>query len=202
MSLRPDNADIRLLDKGKASGCLSKERIDRVHRNMTTLDRAKEILQNDVRKNSKWIALLGHSLPQHKSFSAYRLLSLSRISLEDISKHVKDVGHLLETPQLANRLKIDAEYSLYLEKQEACMAEINREAALIIPDDLDLFSLEGLSNECREILEQAKPGNLAAASRLPGMTPSALFVLLGAIKTSKFTKIVQSTIRIVASTLE
>ncbi|MDP6953111.1 MAG: tRNA uridine-5-carboxymethylaminomethyl(34) synthesis enzyme MnmG, partial [Alphaproteobacteria bacterium] len=69
-------------------------------------------------------------------------------------------------------------YAAYLARQAREIADFRRDAALAIPGDLDIDAIGGLSAEARQALAEARPGTLAAAARLPGLTPAALTALL------------------------
>lgn len=94
-------------------------------------------------------------------FSAYKMLGQSPVHIEDLARCIPEIKHLLETPTLAKRVEIEAEYFRYMQTQSNHMDEIRKEAMLHIPDSLDLSSLPGLSNECRDVLMQARPGNVS-----------------------------------------
>ena len=78
---------------------------------------------------------------------------------------------------VVEQLEIEARYASYLARQEADIAALRAEEALELPRDLDLAAIAGLSSEVRARLAEARPTTLAAAGRLPGMTPAALALL-------------------------
>jgi tRNA uridine 5-carboxymethylaminomethyl modification enzyme len=78
---------------------------------------------------------------------------------------------------VAEQVEIEARYAPYLGRVEAEIEAFRRDERLALPRDLDYRRLEGLSLELREKLEQARPATLAAASRVPGITPAALALL-------------------------
>ena len=83
------------------------------------------------------------------------------------------------TPALARQLENDGRYQAYLQRQEADVAALRRDQALQLPADLDYCRVACLSTEVRSKLEKARPATLAAAARVPGVTPAALTALLG-----------------------
>ena len=78
---------------------------------------------------------------------------------------------------IRERVSADASYAVYMARQAADIAAYQRDQAVTLPDSLDLASVIGLSNELRGKLEEARPATLAQASRIEGMTPTALTLL-------------------------
>ncbi len=78
---------------------------------------------------------------------------------------------------VAEQLEIEAHYATYLGRQVADIATFRAEESLLLPGDLDLDAIAGLSNEVRARLAESRPATLGAAARLPGMTPAALTIL-------------------------
>jgi tRNA uridine 5-carboxymethylaminomethyl modification enzyme len=90
---------------------------------------------------------------------------------------------LQETPEkIAKQLEIDSLYVHYLDRQDADIRAFRRDEALQIPNDLDFSNIPGLSNEAKVKLEEGRPATLGAASRISGITPAALTVLLAYVK--------------------
>jgi tRNA uridine 5-carboxymethylaminomethyl modification enzyme len=107
--------------------------------------------------------------------TAFELLSHPDISLVDLVRIWPELGAAPES--VAERVACDAIYAVYLDRQQADIDVYQRDRAIALPDDLDLDSLSGLSNELRAKLKSTRPGNLAQASRMEGMTPAALTLL-------------------------
>ena len=84
--------------------------------------------------------------------------------------------------EIAEQIEIDAKYAVYLERQNADVAAFRKDEDRRLPDDLDYWSLAGLSTEMKQKLSAARPFTLGQASRLEGVTPAALTVLLHAIR--------------------
>jgi tRNA uridine 5-carboxymethylaminomethyl modification enzyme len=83
---------------------------------------------------------------------------------------------------IAAQLEADVRYRGYVERQEADIRTLRREAAARLPETLDYTEIAGLSTELRQKLERSRPADLAAASRIPGMTPAALAAVLGHVR--------------------
>jgi tRNA uridine 5-carboxymethylaminomethyl modification enzyme len=85
-------------------------------------------------------------------------------------------------PEIAMQLEIEAQYSGYLERQEADIRSFKRDESLEITPDLDFHAIAGLSNEVRSKLDECRPATLGAAARISGITPAALTALLGHVR--------------------
>ncbi len=82
----------------------------------------------------------------------------------------------------AERLQVDARYAVYMDRQEASILAFKKDEAVAIPATLDFAAISGLSNEIRQKLERHRPATLAQASRIDGMTPAALMLVLAHIR--------------------
>ena len=80
--------------------------------------------------------------------------------------------------EVAEQIENDCRYAPYLERQAAEIQAFQRDESLALPEGLDYGAIPGLSAEVREKLELARPESLGAASRIPGITPAALVLLL------------------------
>jgi len=94
--------------------------------------------------------------------------------------------------KLAEALEIDATYAVYMERQAADIAGIQREESRLIPDGFDFQSLSGLSNELKQKLNGAMPRNLAQAMKVDGITPSAISLILAHIRKGNHTPVAHS----------
>ena len=119
--------------------------------------------------------------------SAWDLLQTNNQSIDsidcfkDILGHHETIREALECRDLCAKLKSEAVYELFVLEQREEINEIRRDEQLEIPTDLDYFNvqnLSGLRNEDREKLDIARPSTIAAASRIPGVTPNAVLSLL------------------------
>ena len=90
--------------------------------------------------------------------------------------------------KVAELLEIEAAYSVYMERQEADIAQVRRDEALLIPDDFDFSAIPGLSNELRLKLTGTRPRNIAQAAKVDGMTPAALSLLIAMIRKAERTR--------------
>uniref|UniRef100_A0A182JLL0 tRNA uridine 5-carboxymethylaminomethyl modification enzyme C-terminal subdomain domain-containing protein n=1 Tax=Anopheles atroparvus TaxID=41427 RepID=A0A182JLL0_ANOAO len=187
LSLRPDNADLRLTEKGFALGLVSEERYHRMVSIRERLARAVESLQNVKKGSNQWRTAM--RLPPAKASiykSAFEMLAISNddITAERVCAVEPAVlGWIRDDPELARRLKIEALYSLSIEDQSREVEEVQRNENLRIPAAIDYLSKSlNLSFEEQEKLLHIQPQTIAAASRIQGITPSSIVRLVKYVK--------------------
>ncbi|XP_058120980.1 protein MTO1 homolog, mitochondrial [Anopheles ziemanni] len=187
LSLRPDNADLRLTEKGYAVGLVSEDRYHRTVSIRERLARAIELLQDIKRGSNQWRAAM--RLPPAKASvykSAFEMLAISNdeITTERLCAVEPSVlGWILDDPELCRRLKIEALYSLSIEDQSREVEEVQRNENLRIPVAIDYLSKSlNLSFEEQEKLLHIQPQTIAAASRIQGITPSSIVRLVKYVK--------------------
>ena len=176
LSLRPDNADLRLTGHGIGLGCIEAGRRRRFEAKRTAISSGKERLSalslTPRQAESHGLRVRQDGMRRDgMALLAYGDVDLARLA--GIWPALADIPR-----EAAAQIEIDAHYAAYLERQAREIAEFRREAALAIPDDLNLDAIGGLSAEARQALAAARPTTLAAAARLPGLTPAALTALL------------------------
>ena len=175
LSLRADNADERLTPVGLQVGAVGPERSRRFRAWTEEYRSARERLDalsltpNEATRSGLKLNADGQRR------SAFQLLSHPGIGLSELAAIWPELGDI--APRLADRLETDARYAVYLRRQEQDAAAFRRDESLLLPADLDLPSLRGLSNEIRAKLEIVRPGTLGHAARIEGMTPAAITLL-------------------------
>jgi tRNA uridine 5-carboxymethylaminomethyl modification enzyme len=112
--------------------------------------------------------------------SAFELLARPDITMERLAAVWPELGQL--DARAAQQVEIDAKYAVYLERQADDVAAFERDHAAAIPDRVDFSALPGLSNELKEKLTAARPATVAQASRIDGMTPAALALILAEVR--------------------
>jgi tRNA uridine 5-carboxymethylaminomethyl modification enzyme len=175
LTLRADNADQRLTDKGIALGCVSAERA-RGHRAKMTALRDARAMAEALNVTPNEAARHGLELRRDgQRRSAFDLLSYPDIGLGEIARIWPRFGAL--DSKIAEQLEIDAKYNVYLDRQAADVESYRRDEALALADDIDYETLPGLSNEVRHKLQALRPRTIGHASRIDGITPAALTLL-------------------------
>ena len=180
LQLRADNADQRLTAKGMALGCVGAER-SRFHTVKSTALDAARAFAKSVTLTPKEAAKHGLTLNQDgQRRTAFELLSYPTVSFPDLARIWPRFGEL--APKIAEQIEIDAKYDVYLSRQAADVAAYRRDESFALPDDLDYAALPGLSNEVRQKLTTHKPRTIGHASRIDGVTPAALTLLVAHVK--------------------
>ncbi|WP_298371092.1 tRNA uridine-5-carboxymethylaminomethyl(34) synthesis enzyme MnmG [uncultured Bradyrhizobium sp.] len=174
LTLRADNADQRLTDKGIALGCVGTARADRHRGKMAALDAAKTLAKsllitpNEAAKHGLALNRDGHRR------SAFELLAYPEIEWPAVQAIWPELSAI--DPAIAVHLEIDAKYDVYLKRQTADVDAFRRDEGLVLAD-VDYADVPGLSNEARAKLQKAQPRTVGQAGRIDGMTPAALGIL-------------------------
>ncbi|MBO9463832.1 tRNA uridine-5-carboxymethylaminomethyl(34) synthesis enzyme MnmG [Tropicibacter sp. R15_0] len=180
LALRADNADQRLTPKAIEMGIASHKRRDSFLSKMEDLSRTKEIFgshvysPDDVRK-------LGLDLNRDgKKRTAYQLLSFKDVEPDLFATVIPEYSGL--PAESLQQLKREATYESYIERQKKDIEALEKDSAVKIPENFEYKVLSGLSNELKSKLEMTRPDDLGQASRIEGMTPAALVLLLSKIR--------------------
>ncbi|MEH2494239.1 tRNA uridine 5-carboxymethylaminomethyl modification enzyme [Bradyrhizobium sp. AZCC 1678] len=174
LTLRADNADQRLTDKGIALGCVGKARSERHRDKMAALAAAKALAKSlTMTPNEAGRHGLALNRDGHRR-SAFELLAYPEIEWEMLRGIWPELSAV--DPFIAVHLEIDAKYDVYLKRQTADVDAFRRDEGLVLAD-IDYADVPGLSNEARSKLEAARPRTVGQAGRLDGLTPAALGIL-------------------------
>ncbi|WP_049631338.1 tRNA uridine-5-carboxymethylaminomethyl(34) synthesis enzyme MnmG [Cellvibrio sp. pealriver] len=180
--LREDNADLRLTEKGRELGLIGDEQWK------IFCDKREQIELEQQRLRSTWIqagsteAELVEQKIQTKLTREYSLMDLLKrpeLTYADVA-HLK--GESLANEAAAEQIEIGAKYSGYIERQQEDVDRLRAYENTIIPDDFDYSQVDGLSNEVKQKLIAARPQTLARASRISGVTPAAISLVLVYLK--------------------
>ncbi|GJD93924.1 tRNA uridine-5-carboxymethylaminomethyl(34) synthesis enzyme MnmG [Methylobacterium iners] len=175
LSLRVDNADERLTGRGLDLGCVGARRGAHFAQSQAELAAARARLDaltltpNEAR--AQGVALNQDGIRR----TAFQLLSYPEITWDRLAAIWPALAAV--SPRVAERLRTDATYAVYLDRQQGEIAAFRRDEAVILPARLDYASIAGLSNEMRAKLETVRPGTLGQAARIEGVTPAALILL-------------------------
>ena len=190
LSLRPDNADLRLTGTGISLGCVGAERRAAHHAKRAALDAARLKLDSltmtpsELRARGLMVNLDGQRR------SAFTLLGLGEVGWAGLGRLWPDLGDV--RPDVVVALEIEARYSSYLERQEADIVAFRRDENLALAENIDYHAVPSLSTEVREKLALARPATLGAASRVSGVTPAAITALLGHVRRGQSSPIEES----------
>lgn len=174
LTLRADNADQRLTDKGIALGCVGSARSVRHGTKMEALAAGKALTQAlSITPNgaAKHGLVLNHDGQRR---SAFDLLSYPETEWATVTRIWPELSAI--DPAIGTHIEIDAKYDVYLKRQTADVEAFRRDEGLSLVD-VDYDVVPGLSNEARAKLKAALPHTVGQAGRLDGMTPAALAIL-------------------------
>ncbi|MDG1772104.1 MAG: tRNA uridine-5-carboxymethylaminomethyl(34) synthesis enzyme MnmG [Oceanicoccus sp.] len=176
--LREDNADLRLTEKGRELGLVCDERWQKF------VEKREGIEIETQRLSSTWVqpktpegdqvnALVDQ--PISREYSLMDLIKRPNINYSDVAG-IK--GEASNNPQVSEQVEIQIKYSGYIDRQSEEIERLRRYENTLLPVDFDYHGVEGLSNEVKQKLSDARPDTLARASRVPGVTPAAISLLL------------------------
>ena len=180
LTVRADNADRRLTPLGIAAGCVSAERQAVFERKAEALDKSRAALMESL-LSPKALAEAGITVSSDGGKrSAYNALSLSGAEPAKLAE-VFEIYRAIDVEVLA-QLQIDATYDQYSSRQEREVSELQRQETQKIPEGFDYSGISGLSNELKQKLIRIRPETILQASRIEGVTPAALLLVLAHIR--------------------
>ena len=180
--LRQDNADMRLTEKGRELGLVDDARW------AAFCEKREAIEKETARLKSTWIQAgsdaantLAEKLksPLTREYSMIELLKRPELRYGDVAWLA---GEGVSSAKVAEQVEIDVKYSGYISRQQDEIDKLKSQQHTCIPEGFDYSKVEGLSNELQEKLGLAKPETLARVSRIPGVTPAAVSLLLVYLK--------------------
>jgi tRNA uridine 5-carboxymethylaminomethyl modification enzyme len=180
LSLRADNADQRLTERGRDIGCVGNNRWANFSEKMEQINLATKALSL-ISLSSREISNVGIKL----NADGPRRTALDALALADFTfDHLRQLDQDVEQfpVQVQDQVKKDALYAHYIARQERDIAAMERDEKHAIPESMDFSAIKGLSNEIVAKLTATRPATIAHAGRIEGMTPAALMLIIGATK--------------------
>src|ERR1035437_7774653 len=180
--LRQDNADIRLTERSYRLGLASQERMDLVRNKINNVEEIKSILNNTEvypeTINEHLASISSSDLSQKQK--AGQLLLRPSVSLNDLMKNTPSLqtalsGYNTETREQA---EIQMKYDVYVQKEKEVVARMSALEDQVIPDNFNYDKIQSLSNEARQKFNKIKPQTLGQASRISGVNPSDVQILM------------------------
>jgi len=180
--LREDNADLRLTEKGRELGLVGDERWQ------AFCEKREAIEQEQQRLKECWIQAGSDeaksledklSSPLSREYTLADLIKRPELNYADVAG-LK--GESVDNPQVAEQVEIQFKYAGYIDRQKTEISQMRRQENTPLPADFDYGQVGGLSNELKAKLEEIRPTTIAQASRIQGMTPAAISLLLVYLK--------------------
>ncbi|MBA2653600.1 MAG: tRNA uridine-5-carboxymethylaminomethyl(34) synthesis enzyme MnmG [Gammaproteobacteria bacterium] len=186
--LREDNADLRLTEIGRHLGLVDDHRYDLFNQKSEAIAKERE------RLHSTWVLphseaglevgkALGKSLERE-----YRIMDLLKRPEAQYATlmNIKGLGEPVADSKVSEQIQIQAKYEGYIQRQLAEIERQRRNEETTLPTRIDYDKVQGLSSEVRQKLKEVKPTSIGQASRIPGVTPAALSLLLIHLKKTTF----------------
>jgi tRNA uridine 5-carboxymethylaminomethyl modification enzyme len=187
--LRQDNADSRLMHKGYQLGLIPRSAIEKLKRKENLVESAKQFLAKEQvsppEVNDLLVSLGSQQLTE--SESPQKLLKRPEVKLTDLFKVGRlrsdpSINEIIQDKEVMERVEIETKYEGYLKRQEEQIAQFKRAESIAIPTDFEFGRVKSLSKEGREKLARVKPRSIGQASRISGVTPADISVLLVALR--------------------
>jgi tRNA uridine 5-carboxymethylaminomethyl modification enzyme len=187
LSLREDNADLRLTEAGRELGLVDDVRWDAFNRKRdavaTEVERLKSVWVNPrLVSQAEAERVLGKSM--EREYRLFDLLRRPEVSYSSLMT-LPGAGDALTVADVIEQVEIQAKYQGYIERQKDEVEKSLAHESMPVPEDLDYADVHGLSFEVRQRLTQARPQTLGQAGRVQGVTPAAISLLLVHLKRRK-----------------
>ena len=182
LTLRADNADVRLTPIAKDIGLVKSERNSAFNIKADALNKLDKIVKNQY-VTPKHLEKIGIKINQDgKKRSAFDLLSYENFDIKKVSQifNLPEINNFSD--EVKEQIEIESHYRGYIKKQKSEILSLKNDEKIKIPDELDYSEIISLSNEIKEKLGKLKPKTISQASRIDGITPSSINLILTFIK--------------------
>lgn len=180
LTIRADNADLRLTQKGIDIGCVGKVRAEAFKHKKHVLDETRQHIK-EITHTPRELNALGFNVPANGGRkTAFQMLSYQGVTWDDLARAWPSLQNV--RTDVAEQLEIEGRYHGYLARQQADIVAFKKDEALKIPADLDYAKIGGLSIEIVQRLVRTKPATIGAMMRMTGITPASVTAVLGHIK--------------------
>jgi tRNA uridine 5-carboxymethylaminomethyl modification enzyme len=186
LTLREDNADLRLTEMGRELGIVDDERWEFFNCKRERVSQEMDRLKNFwVRAGTEKAERINQLLerPISHEYNLCDLLARPRVNYQSLCEAVDDPERIdmsdsPQSEQVAQQVEIQIKYQGYIDRQKEEIERLKKQEGTRLPENFDYAQMQGLSNELKQKLQEFKPENIGRASRIPGMTPAAISLLL------------------------
>jgi len=187
LQLREDNADLRLTEKGHELGLVDDNRWNTFCQKRDAIEAERQRLHDIWVTPGNGLARAleaEYGIPLNKESRALGLLKRPEMDYRKLVS-VAGIGPGVADPRVAEQIEIQVRYAGYLDRQQDDIDRRHRNESMSIAKDIDYALVRGLSSEAREKLDQGRPDTIGQASRIPGVTPAAISLLLVHLKKTR-----------------
>jgi tRNA uridine 5-carboxymethylaminomethyl modification enzyme len=185
--LREDNADLRLTPVGRQLGLVDDQRWASFERHRSELEQEQQRLRSTIIRPSdldpnKARDVLGNEMSREQTLE--ELLKRPSVTYAGLMT-LPGAGPGIEDPVTAEQVETQIKYAGYIQRQMNDIERLKKNEETVLPDDLDYQAIKGLSSEVAEKLSHHRPATIGQATRIPGITPAAISILLVYLKKSR-----------------
>lgn len=190
VSVRADNADLRLTELGRHHGVVGDKRWAKYESDKKVYEDVISRLKEYELSASKWSKYLDLAVANSaRNRSAWELFRFNGVSLEQIAEALPDLNvNISGIPQhVALKINVQGKYDPYMTKQNQYVKAFQADEHMVLPSNFDYSTLPTLSSECKTLLNNIQPATIGQARRIQGITASSLFELYRLVKSNQRT---------------
>lgn len=182
ISVRSDNADLRLTEIGKKFNIIKDDRWERFSSDLNLMNETIDELKSTKLSSHKWSSLLGISVGSDGfKKSGFEMLRFNNVTINGVLPSLTEKFQNIPS-RVLHKIEIEGKYSPYVHKQRDFVHAFQSDEKLLLPLKYDYSSMPSLSSECKDILNKVQPETIGQARRIQGITPASIFELYRLVK--------------------